>query len=76
MSPSSDIWVRFSGTWGLTSVPRDGRQSLPPSLGPLREETVWRDHGPIGSTDAFFKDSISRDAITGVRVVTALWEIG
>lgn len=31
-------------------------------------------HGFFGSSGAFFKDSIRRDAIIGVKIVFALWE--
>ena len=33
---------------------------------------VSRDHTPFGSVDAFFKESMRRDAMTGTRIVFAL----
>lgn len=35
---------------------------------------IWRDHSPVGSAEAFFKDSMRRVAIIGVKIVFALWE--
>ena len=35
---------------------------------------VSRDHNPFGSTAAFFKESMRRDAMTGTRIVFALWD--
>ena len=72
MSPLSVGSVRVSGTRKLTLIARDGGRTLSLTLGPLKEETDWRDHGPVGSTDDFFKDSISRDAKIGVRAVIIL----
>ena len=72
VSSSPADGVRVSGTRKLISIVRDGKRVVTSSLGGLKEETVWRDHGPVGSTDAFFKDSMSRDAMIGVRFVTAL----
>ena len=36
---------------------------------------VLKYHGPLGSTEAFFKDSISRDAIIGMNIMFALWGV-
>ena len=33
---------------------------------------ISRDHGIVGLTVAFFKESMRRDAITGIRIVFAL----
>ena len=33
---------------------------------------VSRDHTPLGPTDAFFSESMRREAMTGMRIVFAL----
>ena len=40
----------------------------------LKADIVSRDHSPIGATDAFFNDSMRRDAMIGVKIVFALEE--
>ena len=33
---------------------------------------VERDHFPVDSTEAFFRESMRREAVTGMRIVLAL----
>lgn len=69
------VVCKYSGSAYRLLAMEDGWLHPPGrALVPLREETDRRYHGPVGSMDAFFKDSISSDVITGVKTTMALWK--
>ena len=56
---------------GAPSLPGVKRR-VPPSAGP---PVTAEDHGSCDSAAAFFKESMRRDAMIGMKVVHALWDV-
>lgn len=70
---SSSMAAGVSRTWCLVGT-RDAKRSVPSSASlPRVTFMVRRDHGTTsGSTEAFFNESIRREAMIGTRTVFAL----
>ena len=68
-----------SGTVEVREIPcdppggRDANWTVLFSVDPPRPVVMaLRDHAPMGSIAAFFRESISRDAMTGMKIVFVL----
>ena len=73
-APSPFRKMEIPGTPSNSTGTPNSKQAVPSSTGLpwLRSAIVKRDHDSFGSTTAFFKEIMRRDAIIGVRTVLAL----